>query len=285
MSSDHVLDAMINFIEATNRSRRLKKREQVERRLELALRKAFKEQGRKFVRAFSKFKSRFGEAAVVSSPFGDDKQIDLQEAVVPTEWMFVFHLVAQQTRGSFEKPIEAAVQASMAQGANNQVADLGMNMRFDLKNPRAVRYLDQYGARQVTDINDTTRNYLQTIIKQATDEGWSYDRTAEAIIDRYQEFAIGKPQEHVDSRAHLIAITETGNAYAEGNLIVAQDLQDAGVTMEKAWSTVGDSKVTEECKANENQGFIPLMQEFQSGHQRPLRFPGCRCDLLTRIKQ
>jgi uncharacterized protein with gpF-like domain len=137
----------------------------------------------------------------------------------------------------------------------------------------------------VTKINDTTRDYLQTIITQATDEGWSYQRTAEAITDRYKEFAIGKPQEHIDSRAHLIAVTETGNAYAEGNLIVAKDLQDAGITMEKAWSTVGDNKVTAECQANEDQGWIPLQDEFLSGHQRPLRFPGCRCDLLTRVKE
>jgi hypothetical protein len=125
---------------------------------------------------------------------------------------------------------------------------------------------------------------LNTILTQAADEGWSYQRTAEAIIDRYKEFAIGKPQEHIDSRAHLIAVTEVGNAYVEGNMIVARDLQDAGVEMEKAWSTVGDSKVTEECKANEAQGFIPIDQPFLSGDMRPLRFPGCRCDLLTRVK-
>jgi len=299
------LTAMIDFMEAINRSRKLKKREQIERRLELSLRKAFKEQGRQFMRSFSQFKNRFGEAlTVVASPFGSDLtpnsfspipnpslkgkgegELALKEAVLPTEWMFVFHVVAQKTSSLFEKPIDAAVQTALKQGASNFIADLGMNMRFDLKNPRAVKYLDQYGAQQVTKINETTRDYLQTIIKQSADEGWSYDRTAEAISSRYKEFEIGKPQAHIDSRAHLIAVTETGNAAIEGNMIVARDLQEAGIVMEKAWSTVGDSKVTEQCKANEDQGFIPLNHEFQSGHQRPLRFPGCRCDLLTRIKQ
>lgn len=279
------IDAFVDFIEAVNRARRLKKREQIERRLELALRKAFKEQGRQFVRAFSKFKNRFGEAATVTSPFGSDRSVKLQEAVPPTEWMFVFHVVAQKTVSLFEKPVDAAVQAALKSGAAQMIADVGLGISFDLKNPRAVKYLDQYGARLVTNINETTRDYLNTIMTQSASEGWSYKRTAEAIIDRYSEFAIGKPQQHIDSRAHLIAVTETGNAYIEGNLIVAQDLKAAGIEMEKSWSTVGDDKVTDGCQANEDAGWIGVDQAFPSGHQRPLRFPGCRCDLLTRVKK
>jgi hypothetical protein len=278
--------AALAFLEAVNRSRRLKKREQIDRRLELALRKAFKEQGKQFVRALSKFKNRFGEAAQIEipSPFGSDQSVKISEAIAPTEWVFIFHAVAQKTFSLFEKPIDGAVEQALKMGAAHMIADVSMNITFDLKNPRAVAYLANYGADQVTKINQTTRDYLNTILTQATDEGWSYQRTAEAIIDRYKDFAIGKPQEHIDSRAHLIAVTEVGNAYAEGNLMVARDLHEAGIEMEKAWSTVGDSKVTAECKANEDQGWIPINQEFQSGHMRPLRFPGCRCDLLTRIK-
>jgi len=282
--NDQLSASIIEFVEAVNRSRRLKKREQIERRLELAMRKAFKEQGRQFVRAFGKFRDRFGEALTIKSPFGDDRMIPLNEAVVPSEWMFVFHLVSQKTNSLFEKPIDAAVQTALVQGAGNIIADVGMNIRFDLKNPRAVKYLDQYGAQQVTKINETTRDYLNTIMTQSANEGWSYKRTAEAIIERYQEFQIGKPQAHIDSRAHLIAVTETGNASLEGQMIVARDLQDAGIVMEKFWSTVGDSKVSEGCRENEAVGFIGLDKPFPSGHQRPLRFPGCRCDLLTRVK-
>lgn len=280
---DGYMDALMNFYEALSKSRKLRKREQIERRLELAIRKAFKEQGRQFLRGLSKFKDRFAETAQIKSPFGDD--LVLTEAFVPTEWMFIFHMVAQKTSSLFEKPIDAAAQTALLQGANNLIADVGLSIRFDLKNPRAVSYLDQYGAQQVKKINETTRDYLQTIIKQATDEGWSYNRTAEAIIDRYTEFGVSKPQAHIDSRAHLIAVTETGNASLEGQMIVAQDLQDAGVEMEKGWSTVGDSKVSAGCKENEDQGFIALNLPFKSGHQRPLRFPGCRCDLLTRMKK
>lgn len=278
------VQAVIDFLEAVKRSSRLKKREQIERRLELALRKAFREQGKQFVKGLRKFKNRFAEAAQIRSPFGDDK-VTLDESIPPTEWLYVFHLVAQKTALLFEKPIDAAVQTAMVQGAGNLIADLGMQISFTLKNPRAVHYLDQYGAMRVTAINETTRDYIRTLMTQSANEGWTYDRTAEALMDRFAEFAIGKPQAHIDSRAHLIAVTEAGNASLEGQMIVAQDLQDAGITMEKAWSTVGDDKVTEECKANQEQGFIALNIPFKSGHQRPLRFPGCRCDLITRAKK
>lgn len=277
------VQAVIDFLEAVRRSNRRKKREQIERRLELALRKAFKEQGKQFARGLSRFRNRFTEAAQIKSAFGDE-QIILDESIPPAEWMFVWHIVAQKTAGLLGKPIEAAAQAAMLQGAGNLIADLGMKISFTLKNPRAIAYLDEYGARQVANINETTRDYIQTIMVKSADEGWSYDRTAEAIAERFTEFAVGKPQAHIDSRAHLIAVTEAGNAALEGQMIVAQDLQDAGIEMEKKWSTIGDDRVTDGCRANEAEGWIALNKEFSSGHQRPLRFPGCRCDLLTRAK-
>jgi hypothetical protein len=165
------------------------------------------------------------------------------------------------------------------------IGEMGLKISFDLKNPRAVNYLRDYGAKLVKGINETTQKVLQTLIAQGAEEGWSYKRTAAEIISRFEEFAVGKPQEHIDSRAHLIAITETGNAYEEGNRIVAKDMQDAGIEQEKFWSTVGDEKVSEGCRENEEAGWIPIDQAFPSGHQRPLRFPGCRCIANYRMKE
>lgn len=278
-------EAEQNFIEAIRRSKHARIREREARRLKLSMRKAFRIQGKRFVRAFSKFRDRFTEAASVPSAFGNDHAVTFQESVPASEWSFVFYVTAQDTLDIFAKPIQRAAEVSMLAGADAMIADLGMQIRFDLQNPRAIKYLEDYGARQVTKINDITRDFLNTLITQATEEGWSYKRTAEAIIERYEEFAIGRPQEHIDSRAHHIAVTETGNAYAEGNLSVARDLKAAGIQMEKFWSTVGDNKVSEGCQENEAIGWIEIDEAFPSGHLRPLRFPGCRCDLLTRRKE
>ncbi|MFZ5856774.1 MAG: phage minor head protein [Chloroflexota bacterium] len=289
--SEAVLRAAEEYVEAVRRSKRLKRKEPIERRLELAMRKAFREQGRQFERTLRKFRDRFDPTPVPSSNSesmnlerGDDDE-ELKESILPTEWMFVFHAVAQRTLVLFSKPIDRAVRAALLAGGTNQIAELGVGISFTLDNPRAVTYLTQYGAKLVTKINETTRDYIGTIIEQATKEGWSYDRIAEALTERYEEFAIGKPQAHIDSRAHLIAVTETGNAYTEGQLQAAQELEAAGLEMEKAWDTVGDDKVSEGCRGNAAVGWIKLDASFPSGHQRPLRFPGCRCDLLTRVKK
>jgi hypothetical protein len=288
--SEDLLRAAEEFVEAVARSKKMKRKEQQIRRLELALRKAFREQGRQFERGLRKFKDRFGPTPV-PSPNSESTNLErgdgvkLRESILPTEWMFVFYAVAQKTLTLFSKPIDAAVQASLLAGALEEIASLGAGISFNLENPSAVAYLEQYGAKMVKKINETTRDYIQTIIEQATKEGWSYDRIAEALTERYKEFAIGKPQAHIDSRAHLIAVTETGNAYAEGQLQAAQELEAAGLDMEKSWDTVGDDKVSEGCQGNAAVGWIKLDASFPSGHQRPLRFPGCRCDLLTRVKK
>jgi|APSaa5957512622_1039677.scaffolds.fasta_scaffold27859_2 hypothetical protein len=201
------------------------------------------------------------------------------------DWMLRFYEITVKTAPFFVGPIQKAAEQSLVIGANQAIAELGLGISFDLKNPRALAYLKDYGVQRVAKIDSTTQKYLSTLLQQSLDEGWSSKRTAAAIIERYEQFAIGQPQAHIESRAHLIAVTETGEAYSEANLMVAQDLQDAGITMEKAWSTVGDGKVSEGCLENEAKGYIGLNQEFPSGHQRPLRFPGCRCDMLTRRKK
>lgn len=196
--------------------------------------------------------------------------------------MALYAAAVQETLKAFTEPIDLAARRALRAGALHVLADAGVAVSFTLKNPRAVSFLAEYGAQRVTMINETTRQYIKTVITQGVEEGWSYDKTAKAITERYSEFAVGKPQQHIKSRAHLISITECGEAYVEGNMEVAQDLEDAGLTMVKKWSTVGDSKVSDGCRDNEAVGWIPLNQAFPSGHQRPLRFPGCRCDLMTK---
>jgi hypothetical protein len=41
------------------------------------------------------------------------------------------------------------------------------------------------------------------------------------------QFAVGVPQEHIRSRAELVAVTEVGEAYEKGASIVAAGLQRA----------------------------------------------------------
>lgn len=272
------------FLEAVSRGGQRAKMERLIRPLEIALRKAFRKQGSLLARKFRGVKRFFAEGGDPFQQHDAWLNMKFSEALPPSEFNTIWAEVQLATVKIFSAPIDAAVAKALEYGGIAMIGELGMGIKFDLKNPRAVDYLRDYGADLVTGINETTRDYLQTLITQATEEGWSYKRTAEAIVERFEEFAIGKPQAHIDSRAHLIAVTETGNAYEEGNMIIARDLQAAGLTMEKSWSTVGDGKVSDGCLANEADGWIGLEQAHSSGHQRPLRFPGCRCEERYRRK-
>lgn len=153
---------------------------------------------------------------------------------------------------------------------------------FDLNNPRARSYLKMFAADLVTRVNQTTKDHIRELLLEGAEERWSYDKLAQELSTHYRQFRVGKPQLHIRSRAHLIAITEIGQAYSQGNWIVGNALHERGTPMEKRWDTMGDDRVSDGCAENERAGWIPYDEEFPSGHDRPLRFPGCRCGLQMR---
>lgn len=199
-------------------------------------------------------------------------------------WAPLFNMAALETSYLFSAPVTSVGGRALSLGATRAAGEMGLGLSFDLPNPRAVAWLEAHGAELVTRVNDTTRRQIRDILVAGTREGQSYDQMAKAISDRFTEFAVGRPQLHIDSRAHLVAVTEVGNAYQEGNFQVGQMMAEAGLEMEKSWLTMGDQRVSDGCRANAAVGWIPLDQPFPSGHLRPLRFPGCRCDLLIRQK-
>jgi hypothetical protein len=186
----------------------------------------------------------------------------------------------------FVGPIDMAARKALKAGGRTAFFDTGgLSIAFDLKSPKVVAFLKDRAAERVSMVTDTTKGIVRTMIVAGREENHSWSDIARDLKDRFEEFAAGKPQMHVDSRAHLIAMTEVGDAYTEGNLQAAQQLAAAGLEQEKSWETIGDDRVSDGCLTNEGAGWIPLDDDFPSGHQRPLRFPGCRCDLLTRRKR
>jgi hypothetical protein len=274
---DDLIDALDRFLEAARRTKKVRTLAPIERKLEKGMVKAFKVQGKLFGAKLKRIESKFPEEAQ-ESKFREVLEADLVDAFFEDDdWLDSLELISG--------PIDAAAKAALAASAKSLIAELGMKISFSLKNPRAVEYLKAHGADLVTKIDETTRSMIKTIVTQAAEEGWSYNRTALAIQERFTQFCEGKPQEHIASRAHLVAVTEAGEAYEAGNYVVIEDLQADGIEMEKAWSTMGDDRVSEGCQENEDEGWIPADQEHASGHMHPLRFPGCRCDELYRVKE
>ena len=139
-------------------------------------------------------------------------------------------------------------------------------------------------AERIAGINDTTRGIIRELIELAQKEQWSYTKLAARIRAAFAEFARPAAQRHIRDRAELVAITEMGQAFVDGQIDATTKLILRGAQIEKAWLTVGDDRVSAGCRANDAAGWIPFAQAFPSGHAAPLRFPGCRCALQTRRK-
>jgi hypothetical protein len=246
--------------------------DQAERKLAAA----FRQQGLLFLRRFALLRSAFHETESTS------------------DWQSAFDAVVILTAAGMEDAIDYLTSMSLLAGATETLADLGVivsrvpmldapatdvtatvGVSFDLANPRAVHYLTRYGADRVRQIDETTRAQIRTIVTDGVDQGLSYTTIAGQLR---QAFATMSAE-----RARLISTTEAGNAYSAGSLAAAQELQAAGVPMLKSWLTVHDELVDpNQCEPNEAEGWIPLDQVFQSGHDRPLAHPRCRCVLQTK---
>jgi hypothetical protein len=261
--------ALDEFLEAAADVERTRALAPIERRLEAQMQRAFRVQQRELLARL-----RRKPAAAVA----------VKEALAIGDFDRVWSSVAKATAKVFLGPIVTAWKAAFGAGAKSLFTAVGVP-KGKLANGPSAEILRQRGADRVSGINDETRDQIRRILVEGAEKGWPPNQVAKAISERYTEFRVGVPQEHIRSRAHLVAVTEAGDAYMEANLLAAQQLHDGGTELEKSWSTVGDDRVSEGCQENEAAGWIPLGDAFPSGHQRPLRFPGCRCVLMTQRKE
>jgi hypothetical protein len=223
------------------------------------LARLFAQQGKAYIRKFDKYQKEFREALT-------DDNIDA-----------IFYDTNVSVR--MENAIESAVETGLTLGAENllkQFSSEAIDIIFNLKNPRAVEYLKNYGVNRVSQIDDTSKKILRNLLVDGIDKGLSYSRMVTLLKMQFGEWST--------KRAKLIAVTEMGNAYQRGNLIVGQDLAASGLKMEKSWLTRGDDKVDPHCSANAAQGWIDVNKEHLSGAMTPLDHPRCRCVELYRRK-
>lgn len=130
---------------------------------------------------------------------------------------------------------------------------------------RAAQYRDPMAA-----LTEPQRVAVANFRQKLREQGYSA-----ADIDR---LANQKIQKSIRRRARTIARTESRNMMTEGRLATENEMG----AKEKRWIDSKDSLVSDICSANAAQGWIPIDQEFSSGHQTPTSHPNCRCDYATR---
>lgn len=160
-----------------------------------------------------------------------------------------------------------------------EMDDVGDPSLFE---PKALEYAKQQAAIKVTHILETTRDHVQEVIGQAIQEGWSLNKTADALTELYDGFET--------SRGLTIARTEIAAAINWGKYTAATEA--AGrlhMTLQREWIAVRDGR-TRATHAAVSGTVKKLGEAFSVGGYNA-QFPGdpnlpaeesinCRCTLI-----
>lgn len=207
----------------------------------------------------------------------------VREASMPVNLARLLEAILAADEATFSSSMASVLVAAFVSAGEAQAVDLGAS--FDLSTDVIQALMAERAADRISGINATTRDIVRDILVDGAEQRRSYSDVARTLRQRFDEFRGPARQRHIRDRAELIAITEVGQAYVDGQLASVQGLIDAGIEMEKKWLTVGDDRVSDGCQANQGAGWIDFDETFPSGHSAPLRFPGCRCSVQMRPKQ
>ena len=160
-----------------------------------------------------------------------------------------------------------------------------VNWNVDLEkvNLMAVRRVNSLKSLAGTNIewsiNQTTFNRVREIISDGLFDGSSYKEIGNNIQSQIGAGVFSK------ERADLVAVNTVGNAYEQGRLASMEDLVRQGYLVEKIRDTVWDSRVTPECRRNEEQGRITFKENRPSWDNAAPRAsnPRCRCTIDYQI--
>jgi hypothetical protein len=251
---DEAADA---FLSTAAQTRKWKALEPALGRFEKSVAAAFLEQGARFVSLLAQNRAL----------------IELSEAEAEP-WEPLFDSVSMESLNAI--PTSDLTEAQ-ALGQMVAYGQFGLDTNFQLDNPRATQYLASQSASLITGIDNTTRESLRSTFATARVDGWSYDKLAGELLKQYSHWSTPQPQQHIKSRAHLIAVNEIAHAYESGNADVAMHLQGRGLAMVKRWLAGVPAKADALCRANVDMGWIPMDQPFLHGAQHAPAHPACRC--------
>lgn len=144
-------------------------------------------------------------------------------------------------------------------GANS--AHVTINIGVDSSDAPAQKFLRDYSLKLAKDINSTTQDNIQQQIQTSIKLGETRQQLESRLTDVIDN----------SYRSQMIAQTESIRAFTQGRLAVGQQM---GVQM-KRWQTYG--AVDDLCVGAQNQGAIPIDQEFDNGTDGPPAHPNCRC--------
>ena len=136
----------------------------------------------------------------------------------------------------------------------------------------AAQWATLEAEQQLLNYSALTREGVMEIVSVSVRDGRSIQQTRNLIRDDFLFSA---------DRAKVIARTETARALGHGQKGAAQEQGRD----EKRWNTSGDDLVSDECRDNENAGWISITDGFPGGVDTVPQHPNCRCVVRYRTKE
>jgi 2'-5' RNA ligase superfamily/Phage Mu protein F like protein len=205
---------------------------------------------------------------------GPDEFADEVNEVVANEWLQLPQATRQQLLDAFTAGISKGLEDLMVSdtaviSAVNQVAqDFArdraaemVGMKYDVDG-ELVPNPDAKWA-----ISDTTREQLNQIITDAFQD----ETSVQELADRIRDAAAFS-----DSRAAMIAHTETTNAMSGGNF---RTWEQSGLVKSLRWLMSDNHTVEDDCDLNDDV-VVPMGTPFPSGDYFPSIHPFCECAVV-----
>jgi len=237
--------------------------------LQRRMAEVFKRQGKLLAPKLERLKPYFVEGSLREAA-GDDI-------------LTMFEEVSGATRVQAEKALEACLFDGLTMSFVEQAQELHVAGSFKLPQPRAKEWARLNAAKRVAAIDDTTQQVIRDMVTKGIADGESYGTVAKKITTRFEEFAVGRPQEHIRSRAEMVAVTENAYAMEGGNRMLVDDMVATGLAMEKSRGGPDDERTSDACRADMDAGWIPEDQLFPSGISEGPEHPGCRHNTQYRV--
>lgn len=153
--------------------------------------------------------------------------------------------------------------------------DIKIDTTFGIDPSDSLKYANEFAWARIKWIDDYSRKRINNIISQWVEKWWGYNRLARELQRDYS---------FSNYRASLIASQEIGQAYIEWkDRQFKRYKDDYWQTGWKQWISHRDDRTTEWCLENDSKWWIEYDQEFPSWHDRPTRFPWCRCNVVYRL--
>jgi hypothetical protein len=178
-----------------------------------------------------------------ASPAGQG--LSIRKHDIADDFLFDFDDATQNLRAVLRPAWEKAAR----RGGGQIIAQLGLDLDFSLLDPAVRIYVGNKNLK-IKNITATLAEEAREIIKRGIDDGWTIDRMAERLAEKFES----------PYRSRVIARTETIDAFSDGrhSAMILADVE------KKEWLTARDDNVRESHIAADGQ-IVPLGEPFTLG--------------------